>query len=178
MPKDNIKKAIERASGKDAAQFDEVNYEGKGPHGVLVWVECATDNNTRTFSNIRLHFNKGGGTLLNAGALEFMFNRKTVIQFQKTEETNLEEIELELIDHGLEELEENEGMVYVYGDFTSFGSLSKACEDLGIEIAKASPQRIATDPIEVTEEQMAEVEDLIDRLEDDEDVQAVFTNIA
>ena len=178
MPKDNIQKAIDRAEGKDAANYSEVNYEGKGPHGVLVWVECATDNNTRTFANIRTHFNKGGGQLLNSGALEFMFNRKAVIQFKKTEEVDLEEVELELIDHGLEELEENEGTVYVTGDFTAFGSLSKACEDMGLEISKASLQRIATDPTEITEEQMTEVEDLIDRLEDDEDVHAVFTNIA
>ena len=178
MPKDNIQKAIDRASGKDAATYTEVNYEGKGPHGVLVWVECATDNNTRTFANIRTHFNKGGGQLLNSGALEFMFNRKAVIQFQKTDEVDLEEVELELIDHGLEEMEENEGTVYVYGDFTAFGTLSKACEEMGLEITKASLQRIATDPTEITEEQMNEIEDLIDRLEDDEDVQGVFTNIA
>ena len=178
MPKDNIQKAIDRASGKDAATYTEVNYEGKGPHGVLVWVECATDNNTRTFANIRTHFNKGGGQLLNSGALEFMFNRKAVIQFQKTDEVDLEEVELELIDHGLEEMEENAGTVYVYGDFTAFGTLSKACEEMGLEITKASLQRIATDPTEITEEQMNEIEDLIDRLEDDEDVQGVFTNIA
>ena len=178
MPKDNIQKAIDRASGKDAATYSEVNYEGKGPHGVLVWVECATDNNTRTFANVRTHFNKGGGQLLNSGALEFMFNRKAVIQFQKTEEVDLEEVELELIDHGLEEMEENEGTVYAFGDFTAFGSLSKACEEMGLKISKATLQRIATDPVEITEEQMAEIEDLIDRLEDDEDVQAVFTNVA
>ena len=178
MPKDNIQKAIDRASGKDAASYTEVNYEGKGPHGILIWVECATDNNTRTFANIRMHFNKGGGQLLNAGALEFMFSRKAVIQFEKKADLNLEEVELELIDHGLEELEENEGTVYVYGDFTSFGSLSKACEELGIEISKASLQRIPSDPVELSEEQMAEVEALIDRLEDDEDVQGVFTNVA
>jgi YebC/PmpR family DNA-binding regulatory protein len=178
MPKDNVKKAIERASGKDSADFAEANYEGKAAHGILLWVECATDNNTRTFANVRIHFNKGGGTLLPAGALEFMFNRKTVIQFKKTAEVNLEEVELELIDHGLEELDEVDGTVYLYGNFTSFGSLTKACEDLGLEITKAAPERIATDPIEVTEEQMAEVEALIDRLEDDEDVQSVFTNIA
>ena len=122
--------------------------------------------------------NENRVALTPAGALEFMFNRKTVIQFKKTEEANLEEIELELIDHGLEEMEEVDGTVYLYGDLTSFGSLTKACEDLGIEITKAARERIATDLIEVTEEQMGEVEALIDRLEDDEDVQAVFTNIA
>jgi YebC/PmpR family DNA-binding regulatory protein len=178
MPKDNIQKAIDRASGKDATDYSEVNYEGKGPHGILLWVECATDNNTRTFANVRMHFNKGGGQLLNTGALEFMFNRKAVIQFEKTADVDLEAVELELIDHGLEELEENEGTVYAYGDFTSFGSLSRACEELGLQITKANLQRIATDPVEISEEQMADVEALIDRLEDDEDVQAVFTNIA
>ena len=124
MPKDNVKKAIERAEGKDAADFQEVNYEGKGPHGVLIWVECATDNNTRTFSNVRMIFNKNDGQLLESGALGFMFNRKAVFQFPKGDH-ELEEIELELIDAGLEEMEVIEETVYVYGEFEAFGSLAK-----------------------------------------------------
>lgn len=178
MPKDNIDKAIARADAKDAANYSEINYEGKGPHGVLLWVECATDNNTRTFSNIRTIFNKNGGQLMNSGGLEFMFSRKAVIQFKKAEGLDLEEVELNLIDFGLEEILEADDEVIVTGEFTSFGSLSKACEDMGLDITKASPQRIANTPADFTDEQIAEVEVLIDKLEDDDDVQNVFTNIA
>jgi len=105
MPKDNIDKAIKRASGKDATNYDEVTYEVKGPHGVLLFVECATDNNTRTFNQVRTAVNKGGGELLPSGALNFMFNRKAVVEFGTKEGIDLEEVELELIDAGLEELD-------------------------------------------------------------------------
>ncbi len=178
MPKDNITKAIERATAKDVANFTEVNYEGKGPHGVLLWVECATDNNTRTFSNIRTIFNKSGGGLMNSGGLEFMFTRKAVIQFKKPENMELDEVELELIDHGLEELEEVGDEVVAYGSFTSFGTLSKGCEDLGLEVTKAKLERIANNPVEFSEEQIEDIEEMIDKLEDDMDVQSVYTNIA
>lgn len=178
MPKDNIEAAIKRASGKDAADILEVNLEGKGPHGALIFVECATDNNTRTVANVRSYFNKAGGEMLKNGSLEFMFDRKAVFEFPKTEEMDLEELELELIDAGLEEIEENEGTVYVYGDYTSFGTLSQAFEEQGIEITKAGLQRIPNNPQEFTEEQMEEIEKLIDRIEEDDDVQAVYTNIA
>lgn len=178
MPKDNISKAIARATAKDVESFSEVNYEGKGPHGVLLWVECATDNNTRTFSKIRTIFNKSGGGLMNSGGLEFMFTRKAVVQFKKTEEVDLEEVELELIDHGLEELEEVGDQVVAYGEFTSFGTLSKACDDLNLEVTKAGLERIANNPAEFTDAQIEEIEEMIDKLEDDADVQAVFTNIA
>ena len=177
MPKDNVKKAIERAEGKDAADYQEVNYEGKGPHGILIWVECATDNNTRTFSNVRTIFNKNDGLLLESGALGFMFNRKAVFQFPK-ENHELDEIELELIDSGLEELEVIDDIVHVYGEFEAFGSLAKKIDDLGIETTKGNLQRIPSSPMEFSEQQIEEVELLIDKLEDDEDVQAVYTNIA
>jgi len=178
MPKDNISKAIDRASASDTASFAEVNYEGKGPHGVLLWVECATDNNTRTFSKIRTIFNKSGGSLMNSGGLEFMFTRKAVVQFKKTDEMDVEDIELELIDHGLEELELAGDQVVAYGEFTSFGTLSKACDDLKLEVTKAGLERIANNPTEFTDAQIDEIEEMIDKLEDDEDVQSVFTNIA
>jgi YebC/PmpR family DNA-binding regulatory protein len=177
MPKDNIEAAIKRASGKDAQDIKEVNYEGKAPHGTLIFVECATDNPTRTVANVKAHFNKCGGQVLQNGSLEFMFSRKAVFEFPKPD-MDLDELELTLIDSGLEELEEHEGNVYVYGDYTSFGSLSHALEELGIEPSKASLQRIPNNPITLSEEQMVEVEKLIDRLEDDDDVQAVYTNIA
>ncbi len=178
MPKDNITKAIERAAAKDMANFAEVNYEGKGPHGVLFWVECATDNNTRTFSNIRTIFNKSGGGLMNSGGLEFMFTRKVVVQFKKTEGMDLEEIELALIDHGLEDLDTEGEEVVAYGEFTSFGSLSKACEELELEVTKAKTERVANQPTKFTEAQMEEAEEMIDKLDDDADVMGVYTNIA
>ena len=178
MPKDNIETAIKRAAGKDMAEISEVNYEAKGPHGVMLFIETATDNTNRTVSNVRTPINKAGGEMLNSGSLQFLFDRKAVIQFERREEHDLEEIELELIDHGLEELEENGGTVFVYGDFSNFGSLSQGCEKLGIELSRASLQRIPNNPQEFSEDQLDEIESLIDKLEDDEDVQAVYTNVA
>jgi YebC/PmpR family DNA-binding regulatory protein len=177
MPKDNIDAAIKRASGKDADEIKELHYEGKGPHGSLIMVECATDNPTRTIANVKAHFNKCGGQVLQNGALEFMFSRKAVFEFD-TPAIDKEELELELIDGGLEELEEHEGTMYAYGDYTSFGSLSNALETLNIEVKKAGLQRIPNTPVQFSEDQMVEIEKLIDRLEDDDDVQAVYTNIA
>lgn len=178
VPKANIEKAIARASGKDAENYTEVNYEGKGPHGVLVFVECATDNTTRTIANVKSYFNKSGGGLVPTGSLEFMFNRKAVFEFTKTEEMDLEELEFELIDAGLEELEIDEDTIYAYGDYTNFGNLNEAFTEKKIEIVKANLQRIPTSPVEFSDEQMVEIEKLIDKLEDDDDVQAVYTNFA
>ncbi|MDF1810606.1 MAG: YebC/PmpR family DNA-binding transcriptional regulator [Verrucomicrobiales bacterium] len=178
MPKDNIEKAIKRASGKDMADFKEVNYEGKGPHGVMVFVETATDNTNRTVSNLKTYFNKSGGEMLPTGALEFMFDRKAVVEFVVPEGKDIEEIELELIDCGLEELEVNDGVAYATAEFTEFGNLTKCVEDLGLEIKKAAPERIPNNPQEFSEEQMEDIEALLDKIEDDEDVQSVFTNVA
>ena len=177
MPKTNIDAAIKRASGKDATTFTEVFYEGKGPHGVLVFVECATDNTTRTVANVKSYFNKAGGSLVPTGSLEFMFTRKAVFEFEKTEGMDIEELELELIDSGLEEIEENEGTIYAYADFTNFGLMSSALEEMKIEVTKANLQRIPTTPVEFSEEQLEEIEKLLDKLDDDEDVQETFTNI-
>ncbi len=177
MPKDNIDNAIKRAAGKDASDYTEVNYEGKGPHGVLIFVECATDNTTRTVANVKSYFNKSGGGMVPTGSLEFMFSRKAVFQFDKNDSVNIEELELELIDAGLEEIEENEGIIYITGDFTSFGTLSSALEEKGIDVQKANLQRIPTTPVEFREEHLEDIEKLIDKLEDDDDVQHVFTNI-
>lgn len=178
MPKANIDAAIKRSFGKDAESFDEINYEGKGPHGVLVFVECATDNNTRTVANVKSYFNKSGGSLSPTGSLEYMFTRKAVFEFEKPAAMDIEELELELIDAGLEEIEEHEGTYYAYGDFTSFGALSSAFEKLGINVTNATLKRYANTAVEFTEEQMVDIEKLIDKLEDDDDVQAVYTNIA
>jgi YebC/PmpR family DNA-binding regulatory protein len=178
MPKANIEAAIKRASGKDAENFDEINYEGKGPHGVLIFVECATDNNTRTVANIKNYFSKSGGQLSPTGSLEFMFSRKAVFQFEKPVNLAIDDIELELIDAGLEDIEEHEGEFFAYGDFTSFGALSSAFEKLGLNVTSATLKRYPNTPVEFSEEHLADIEKLIDRIEDDEDVQAVYTNIA
>lgn len=178
MPKANIDAAIKRATGKDAADYTEINYEGKGPHGVLVFVECATDNTTRSVANVRSYFNKVDGVLVPNGQLEFMFNRKAVFEINKTDEMDIEEMELELIDAGLEEIIDDGDTIYVHGEYTEFGSLSEALEKMGIEVVKASLERFPTSPVEFDDEQMVLIEKLLDKLEEDDDVQAVYTNIA
>ena len=178
LSRDNIEAAIKRAAGKDAASISEVSYEGKGPHGSLFFIEVATDNSNRSVTNIKTIFNKNGGQLVNSGALDFMFSRKTVIEFPVPEGRDLEELELELIDSGLEELHVDDGVVTVIGDYTAFAQLSLAVETAGITATKSGLQRVANQPVELTEEQMVEVETIIDKLEDDDDVQAVFTNLA
>lgn len=178
MPKDNIEAAIKRASGKDAASYTEVIFEGKGPHGVLVVVECATDNNNRTVANVKSYFNKAGGGLVPTGSLEFMFNRKAVFEVEIKEGVELEELELELIDAGLEDIEVDEGTAYFYGDYTSFGSLNEAFEQRGIEVNSATLKRLPNAPAEFTDEQLEDIEKMLDKLDDDDDVQGVFTNIA
>jgi YebC/PmpR family DNA-binding regulatory protein len=177
MPKDNVENAIKRASGKDAADIKEINYEGKGPHGVMIFIECATDNSNRSVANIKTYFNKSGGQLLPTGSLEFLFKRKAVVQFDVKPGMDIEEVELSLIDAGLEELEVNDGVAYAYGDFSDFGKLTAGVEALGIEITKAAAERIPSTPKDFTEEQMNDIEVLLDKLEDDEDVQAVFTDV-
>lgn len=178
MPKDNIEAAVKRATQKDIANFTQVDYEGKGPHGVLVYIECATDNPTRTVANVKSYFNKAGGAVVPNGQLEFMFNRKSVFELVKTDTMDPEELELELIDAGCEEIEVTEESVFVYGDYTSFGTLAKAFEDLGVEVSKSNLQRIPTTPVEFTEEQLVDIEKMLDKIEDDDDIQQVFTNIA
>lgn len=176
MPKDNIDKAIKRASAKDLADISEISYEAKGAFGSLFWVECATDNTNRSVTNVRTIFNKNGGEMVNSGSLDFMFNRKSVIEI-KTEGVDLEELELELIDSGLEEMEAEDGAGLIYGDYSAFGQLTEALEKLNVEVVKASLERIPSNPQKFTEEQIEKIEALVDKLEDDEDVQAVYTNM-
>ena len=176
MPKDNIDAAIKRASGKDSADIKTIFYDGKGAHGVQIIVECATDNPTRTVANVKAIFSKNGGEILPSGSLNFMFTRKSVFELDMPAK-ELDEIELELIDFGLTEIEEEDGVLYIYGDYTSFGTLSEGIEKLGLEAKKASLQYIANSPVSLNEEQMNELEKLLDKLEDDDDVQAVYTNI-
>lgn len=179
MPKDNIDAAIKRANGKDGI-FSEITYEGKAAYGVLIFIECTTDNPTRTIANIKSYFNKTpNASILTNGSIDFMFARKSVFEFHTDQ--NLDELELQLIDYGLEELERlenDEGVYYIaYGDYKDFGRLSEGFESCGIEPTKATLQRISTSPISLDQAQMLEIEKLLDRIEDDDDVQAVYTNI-
>jgi len=178
MPKDNIEAAIKRATAKDLKDMMEVNFEGKAPHGVLIFIECATDNNTRTVANVKNILTKNGAEMLNKGSLEFMFSRKALFEFDLKEGMDIEELELELIDAGLEEIEEEGGECLVTADYTAFGTLNEALEGMGIEIKKATLERIANTPIEINEEQHEDIDKILEKLEDDEDVQKVYTNLA
>ncbi|OIP56717.1 MAG: transcriptional regulator [Helicobacteraceae bacterium CG2_30_36_10] len=178
MPKDNIDAAIKRASAKDTTNMLEVNFEGKAPHGVLLFIECATDNNTRTVANVKNILTKNGGELLTNGSLEFMFTRKAVFEFLLNDDMDIEELELELIDAGLEEIEEEDGVVLITADYTSFGTMHEALEKLGIEITKADLERMADLPITITDKEHEEIDKILEKLEDDEDVQKVFSNLA
>lgn len=178
MPKDNIEAAIKRATQKDVDSFVEVNYEGKGPHGVLVYVECATDNPTRTVANVKSYFNKSGGAVVPNGSMEFMFDRKSVFEIDNTGNIDIEALELALIDAGCEDFEVTDERLYISGDYTAFGTLSKALDDMNISVQKSSLKRIPTSPVEFTEEQLIDIEKMLDKIEDDDDIQQVFTNIA
>jgi len=172
MPKDRIDAAIKRALSREAA-LEEVVYEGYGPHGIAIVVETATDNPTRTVGNIRSYFTRSGGTLGTTGSLDFLFERKGVIQFA-AESRNLEELELELIDHGAEEFIAEEGFVYVYTGFNDFAGMQRVLADKGIVIRSAEAQRIPLSTTELPGEKAHDVLALIERLEEDEDVQSVW----
>ena len=137
-----------------------------------------TDNNTRTVANVKNFLVKNGAEMLNKGSLEFMFARKALFEFNLKEDMDIEELELELIDAGLEEIEAEDGLCLVTADFTSFGTLNAALEGMGIEITKATLERIANTPIEITQEQQPDIDKILEKLEDDEDVQKIFTNLA
>lgn len=177
MPKTNIDAAIARATSKQDKDFEEVIYEGKGPHSVAMIIETATDNPTRTVGNLRSYFNKKGGQLLVSGSLEFLFERKGIFRI-KSEGINAEEFELDMIDAGLEELDtDEEGFFNLSVGFTDFGKMQHALEERKIEIVNAELQRIPTQPIELTEEQEAEFNILLDVIEEDDDVVKVYTNL-
>ena len=182
MPKDRVDAAIKRASSKDQSNYEEIVYEGYAPHGVAVLVETATDNTNRTVANVRSYFNKVGGTLGKTGSLDFIFNRKAVFRFAPGE-VDLEELELELIDAGLEDLfveedEEGNDIAVIHTAFEDFGKMQKALEEKGIEVKSAKLERVTLSTAEVSEEQAADVLKLIDKLEEDDDVQAVYHNMA
>ncbi len=177
MPKDNVDRAIKRASSKDYTDYKEMNYEGYGPFGIAVFVETATDNTTRTVGNVRSYFNKVGGSLGTSGSLEFLFDHKCVFHILRQDGMSLDDLELELIDYGVDELDEDEGEVILYGDFAQNAAIQKYLEENGYEITASEFVRIPNDVKDVTPEQRETIEKLIERLEEDEDVQNVFHNM-
>lgn len=178
MPKDRIEGAIKNALGKDTSNYEEILYEGYAPHGIAILVETATDNNTRTVANVRSHFNKGGGTLGNSGSVAFLFKHLGVFKLEPAG-ISIEDMELELIDAGLEEMgEDSEGKIIVRCGFNDFGNMQKALEEKGITPISAESEWLPMNAVEITEEQSDEVYKLIERLEQDDDVQKVFHNMA
>ncbi|SKC82525.1 YebC/PmpR family DNA-binding transcriptional regulator [Ohtaekwangia koreensis] len=177
MPKDKVEAAIKRASSKEEKDFQEVTYEGYAPHGVPLMVECATDNPTRTVANVRLHFSKNGGAMGNSGSVAFLFERKGVFKFDPTK-LNLDELELDLIDAGAEDIERNDEELVIYTKFTEFGHMLKFLESKGLEAKSSELHYIPTTTKELSEEQQDEVLKLVETLESDDDVQAVYHNLA
>jgi YebC/PmpR family DNA-binding regulatory protein len=180
MPKENIERAIKKATSKDTTDYKEVVYEGYGPFGIAILVETATDNPTRTVANVRSYFNKYGGSLGTAGSVSFMFEHKCNFKVKMKEGVDLEELELEMIDCGIDEIvyDEEENVINIDGDFESFGSIQKYLEENEFEIVSAEFERIPNDTKELTPEQYAEIEKLLDKFEEDEDVNQVFHTIA
>jgi YebC/PmpR family DNA-binding regulatory protein len=180
MPAANVDRAIKNAMGKDQKDFKEVTYEGYGPHGVAIFVETATDNTTRTVANVRAVFNKFSGNLGTQGSLSFLFDHKCVFTFKKKEGLDMDDLILELIDLGVDdEFDEDEeaGEVTIYGEPTSFNEIQKYLEGNGFEVTGAEFTRIPNDQKDVTPEQRETIDKMVDILEDDEDVQNVYTNM-
>jgi YebC/PmpR family DNA-binding regulatory protein len=177
MPKANVENAIKRALSKDEKDLEEVVYEGYGPHGIAFMVECLTDNPTRTVASMRLYFSRSGGALGTSGSVAFQFDRKGEFRFMLGDRS-LEELELELIDGGAEEIEESEGEVFVYTAYEDFGQMQAKLEELGIEVTEASLQRFPTLTKELGEAERQDIERLIEKFEDDDDVQKVFHTMA
>ncbi|MCX4368732.1 MAG: YebC/PmpR family DNA-binding transcriptional regulator [Duncaniella sp.] len=183
MPKDTVERAIKKATDKDASDYKEIVYEGYGPFGIAIVVEAATDNNTRTVANVRSYFTKHGGSLGTQGSLSFMFDHKSVFKIKPKEGVSLEDLELELIDYGVDELEDivddetGDEQVVLYGAFEEYSNIQKYLEENGFEIISSEFERIPTDLKEVTAEQRVTLEKLLEKFEDDEDVQNVFHNM-
>ena len=177
MPKENVERAIKKATSKDEADYKEMVYEGYGPNGIAIVVETATDNPTRTVANIRSYLTRHGGSLGTSGCLQFLFDHKCVFKIAPKEGVSLEDLELELIDFGVDELVEDEDTIILYGEFQSYSSIQKYLEENGFEIFSAEFERIPNDMKELNDEQKAQVMKLLDKIEDDEDVQNVFHNM-
>jgi len=181
MPKDRVEAAIKRAMGKDTSNYEEILYEGYAPHGVALLVETATDNHGRTVANVKSHFNKGHGALGNSGSVSFQFKKMGVFNLSP-EGVNMDDLELELIDHGLDELGESNddngnAIIVLRCAFTDFGNLQKALEDKNIQPLSAQLEWIPTTTVPITDEQAEDISKLIERLEEDEDVNKVFHNM-
>jgi len=177
MPKENVERAIKKATSKDEADYKEMVYEGYGPNGIAIVVETATDNPTRTVANVRSYFNRYGGSLGTTGSLQFLFDHKCVFRIAPKANHSLEDLELELIDFGVDELVEDEDAIILYGEFQSYSTIQKYLEENEFEIFSAEFERIPNDLKELNEEQKAQVMKLLDKIEDDEDVQNVFHNM-
>ena len=177
MPKDRVEAAIKRAVSKDASNYEEVAYEGYGPFGVPIFIETATDNPTRTVANIRMYFNRNDGQLGTSGSLSFVFDRKGVFRMDPSAHASWEDLELELIDHGLENIERDEEEVILYTDYTDFGKMQKALEDLNLTPKKAGLERIPNSYAELSEEQTDQILELVEKFEEDDDVIAVYHNL-
>lgn len=177
MPKDNVERAIKKATSKDESDYKEVVYEGYGPFGIAVVVETATDNPTRTVANVRSYFTRNGGSLGTSGSLEFLFDHKCVFTISPKEGMDVEELELELIDYGVDEIEHDDEHVVLYGEFKSYSDIQKYLESNGYEIQSAEFERIPMDTKKLDEEQMAQVQKMLDKFEEDDDVQNVFHNM-
>lgn len=176
MPKANIDAAIKRATSKDATNLEEMVYEGKGPFGIGILIECATDNPTRTVANVRMNFNRYGGELGKTGSLDYLFERKGVFRIKKGT-LNVEELELELIDYGADEIESDDEEIVIYTAFTDFGNMQKALEAKKLEVISSELERIPTSTVELTDAQVEEVMILVGKLEEDDDVQTVYHNM-
>ncbi len=177
MPKENVERAIKNALDKDSSDYKEFIYEGYGPYGIAIVVETATDNTTRTVANVRSYFNKHGGSLGTSGSLEFLFDHKCVFKIDAKEGVSTEDLELELIDYGVDEIEMDDDGIVLYGEFKSYSDIQNYLEENGYEIHSAEFERIPNDTKEVNDEQRAQIEKLLDKFEDDEDVQNVFHNM-
>ena len=178
MPKDNIERAIKNAMGKDQSDYKEVNYEGYGPHGIAIFVETLTDNTTRTVGDVRSVFNKFNGNLGTQGSLSFLFDHKAVFTFKKKENMDMDEFILDLIDYGVEdEYDEEEDELTIYGEPTSFNDIQKHLESEGFEVTGAEFTRIPNDLKDVTPEQREVIDKMVERLEEFDDVQTVYTNM-
>ncbi len=177
MPKENVERAIKKATEKDNKDYKDVVYEGYGPHGIAILVETATDNPTRTVANVRSFFNKYGGSLGTTGMLDFIFERKCSFKVEMKAGISLEEMELELIDFGVEEVFAEDNNIMIFAEFTQFGPIQRFLEDKGLSILNFQFERIPNDTKKVNAEQYAEVEKLIEKIEEDEDVTNVFHNM-
>lgn len=180
MPKDNIERAIKNAMGKDQSDYKEVTYEGYGPHGIAIFVETLTDNTTRTVGDVRSVFNKFNGNLGTQGSLSFLFDHKSVFTFKKKEGLDMDEMILDLIDYGVEDefdVDEESGEITIYGAPTSFGEIQKHLESEGFEVTGAEFTRIPNDLKDVTPEQRETIDKMVERLEEFDDVQTVYTNM-